>query len=646
MNINDFVVLPGSKTGTSVRLKAKTARELQLEKVQLQTENEEMEKRLQQLKSNMSREKEERKASSAYHWKSGQMRPMTTQAQVLSQRRENNTKVSSGKVKLQILKEQLQEPVKERCKHEVANAVAHEKSQGKRIAPGLREIKSALLQTEANRHVGNLEVIDHFSQEGNLKGPKVNREQKNVKVTPDKISSLLVSVGSAEEPPSESTCPSPENQEKGLLLDGTFDEEESARSFQEALLQWRKGNRDHREHPHTSEVLAESVGICEVQTNPTVTKEPIQIEFKKDGLSYMEKLLLKKYRRTPVDQISGSCIKDLRPVQTASVPQAVTGGGEGGDDDDGGDVNDLTVEEVKRYWASLFRQGVANPVSERAESSLQIELLDDSYGNDLEESSDILHEVDAVNSSPGPALALLLSAPGTAAAFPGPEAVTSEATPLRRHRDTASPLPANCRAAQSCSTTFRPPGGSSELSPARHQASRSPRSRSGARRAPRMTNSVPYQARSRSGVPPAPGSYKHTLRLPVHAAVRQRAEALGLLLYTTTEQFRDCLPVFGTGGNTKKPGQMLRSSRTGGTRCCQRLAGRGGYRMRQHWGATSRGQRRAGCSAGDGQPGAAVSARSAPHGHSAAVTCGRRVTARPLRSRRKQPGPSGEGSAE
>ncbi|XP_054241734.1 zinc finger B-box domain-containing protein 1 [Indicator indicator] len=387
MNINDFVILPGSKTGTSVRLKAKTVRELQLEKVQLQTENEEMEKRLQQLKSNMSREKEERKASSAYHWKSGQTRPMTTQAQVLSQRRENNNKVSSGKVKLQILKEQIQEPVKERIRHEVANAVAHEKSQGKRIAPGIHEIKSALLQTEANRHVGNLEILDHFSTEGNLNGPKINCEQKKVKVTPDKFSSLLMSAGSAEEPPSESTCPSLENQEKGLLLNGTFNEEESARSFQEALLQWRKGNRDDREHPRASEVLSESVGISEVQTNPTVTKEPIQIEFKKDGLSYMEKLLLKKYRRTPVDQISGSCIKDVRPVQTVSVHQAVTGGGEGEDDDD--DVNDLTAEEVKRYWTSVFRKGTPNTVSERPESSLQIEFLDDSYGNDLEESSDI-----------------------------------------------------------------------------------------------------------------------------------------------------------------------------------------------------------------------------------------------------------------
>ncbi|KFZ46768.1 Zinc finger B-box domain-containing protein 1, partial [Antrostomus carolinensis] len=93
MNINDFVILPGSKTGTSVRLKTKTVRELQLEKAQLERENKEMEKKLQQLQSNMSREKEERKKSSAYHWKSGQGGPMTIRARVLSQSKDNNNKV-------------------------------------------------------------------------------------------------------------------------------------------------------------------------------------------------------------------------------------------------------------------------------------------------------------------------------------------------------------------------------------------------------------------------------------------------------------------------------------------------------------------------------------------------------------------------
>ncbi|KAM9615411.1 zinc finger B-box domain-containing protein 1 [Morphnus guianensis] len=390
MNINNFVILPGSKTGTSVRLKAKTVRELQLEKVQLETETKEMEKKLQQLQSNMSREKEERKKSSAYHWKSGQAGRMTIQARVLSQSKENNNKVSSGKVKLQILKEQIQEPVKEPFQHEMANAVAHEKSEVKGIACGLCEIKSVLL-AEANTRVGKLEVVDHFIREVNLNELKINDEQKKVnskhQVTSDKFSSLLASVGSAEELSSESTYRGLENQDKGLLLNGTFKKEESAESFQEALLQWRKGNCDHREHLCASEVLSESMGICEVQTNLTVMKEPIQIEFKKGGLSYMEQLLLKKYRRTPVDQISGSCIKDLRPVQTLSVPQSLIGGGGEGDDDD---VNDLTVEEVKRYWTSVFKEEVPNTISESAESSLKIEFLDDSYGKDLEKSSDFL----------------------------------------------------------------------------------------------------------------------------------------------------------------------------------------------------------------------------------------------------------------
>ncbi|NXU18912.1 ZBBX protein, partial [Pardalotus punctatus] len=93
MNINDFVILPGSKAGTSKRLKTKTVKELQLEKVQLETENREMEKRLQQLQLNMSREKEERRILGAYHWKSGQAGTRTSQARVLAQKIANKKKV-------------------------------------------------------------------------------------------------------------------------------------------------------------------------------------------------------------------------------------------------------------------------------------------------------------------------------------------------------------------------------------------------------------------------------------------------------------------------------------------------------------------------------------------------------------------------
>ncbi|XP_041574111.2 zinc finger B-box domain-containing protein 1 [Taeniopygia guttata] len=330
MNVNDFVILPGSKAGTSVRLKTKTVKELQLEKAQLETENREMERRLLQLQSNMSREKEERRKLGAYRWKSGQAGPRTPQTRAVTQNNENRKKLSPEKVKLQVLKKPIQEPVKKTVKPE-KGSVAHEKLGVKGIACRPPEIEGELM-----------------------------------------------------EPASASACASPGNQDKGLLLSAAFDEKASAKSFQEALLQWRKGGSDPGGDLCASEVPSEAVGNCEVQTNVTALKEPIHVEFQNDGLSYMEKLLLKKYRRTPVDQFFASCMKDSRPVQALSVQQAGAGGGEQGDDDDD-DIEELTDEEVKKYWASVYRTEESNTVSENAESSLQIEFLDDS--EELEESS-------------------------------------------------------------------------------------------------------------------------------------------------------------------------------------------------------------------------------------------------------------------
>ncbi|XP_054138689.1 zinc finger B-box domain-containing protein 1 isoform X2 [Melozone crissalis] len=333
MNVNDFVILPGSKAGTSVRLKTKTVKELQLEKAQLETENKEMERRLLQLQLNMSREKEERRKLGAYHWKSGQAGPRTPQTRAVAQNNENRKKVSPQRVKLQVLK-QTEEPVKKQVKPKRGNPVAHEKLGVKGVGYRPPEIKAGLL-----------------------------------------------------EPAPASSSASPGKQDRGLLLSGAFDEKASAESFQEALLQWRKGESDPGGGLCATEVPPEPVGSCEVQTNVSALKEPIHVEFQKDGLSYMEKLLLKKYRRTPVDQFFASCMKDSRPVQAQSVQKdGAEGGGRGDDDDDG--IEELTDEEVKKYWASIYRAEESNTVSESAESSVKIEFLDDSQSEDLEESSD------------------------------------------------------------------------------------------------------------------------------------------------------------------------------------------------------------------------------------------------------------------
>ncbi|NXQ54515.1 ZBBX protein, partial [Anthoscopus minutus] len=144
MNVNDFVILPGSKSGTSVRLKTKTVKELQLEKAQLETENQELEKRLRQLQSDMSREKEERRKLGAYHWKSGQAGPRMTQARAVAQNNENRKKVSPEKVKLQVLKKEIQEPVKKPLKPG-RDVVAHENLGVKGMACGPPKSKGGLL---------------------------------------------------------------------------------------------------------------------------------------------------------------------------------------------------------------------------------------------------------------------------------------------------------------------------------------------------------------------------------------------------------------------------------------------------------------------------------------------------------------------
>ncbi|XP_039345910.1 zinc finger B-box domain-containing protein 1 isoform X2 [Mauremys reevesii] len=363
MNINDFVILPGSKTGTSVKLKVKNVQELKLEKVQLELENKEMEKKLQQLQSSMSREKEERRErSSGYRWQSGQAGPLGIQPQVWSQNKENVVKVCLE------------------CGEDYCGscfARVHQKG-------ALKLHRMIPLQAKTDVSVGKLETTHQFMKDFSPDESKKNHEQKKAnsknQLMSDMSSSLLTSTGNAEE---VSTVPAGavfENQNGGLLLYGTFDEEESAESFQEALTQWRNGNHEHKKD---DEAQQESMGVCEVQTHLTILRKPVKIEFREESLNYMEKLWLKKHRRMPVDQISGIQADEFRPKhELMNEPDDAQSGGEGG----GGDDDDLIVEDMKKYWTDLVRAEESDTVPGNLESALKIEVLSDSCEEDLNES--------------------------------------------------------------------------------------------------------------------------------------------------------------------------------------------------------------------------------------------------------------------
>ncbi|XP_070098642.1 zinc finger B-box domain-containing protein 1 isoform X9 [Equus caballus] len=405
MNTKDFVVLPWGKPGNSVKLKYKDAQELRMEKVRLELENQEMEKKLQEFQSTRSKEKEERE-SSGYHWKSGQVSKLGNQSHMMSQIKGNIIKFSAGKVKLKLLKEQLQEPVKQPLNCKMANSPESEKPKIKGKFCGQCENKAALLvclecgedycsgcfakihqkgalklhrttllQAKSQMLSNVLDVAHRFIKEVNPDEPKgENHSTKKISKSQHKPKSLLQ--GSSSEVEISTTrraeCTNPRDR---LLCGGSFDEDASAQSFQEVLNQHGTGHHDDNEKQNLQAAKADSLEECEVQTNLKIWREPLKIEFKEDSLSYMEKLWLKKHRRTPQEQLRNMLLETFIP-QCKTASEAQCSQNENDEDSD--------VEETKVQQPALFLP-VEEINVERPEPSLKIVELDDTCEEDIED---------------------------------------------------------------------------------------------------------------------------------------------------------------------------------------------------------------------------------------------------------------------
>ncbi|XP_022269917.2 zinc finger B-box domain-containing protein 1 isoform X6 [Canis lupus familiaris] len=412
MDTKDFIVLPWGKPGNSVKLRYRNARELRLEKVQLELENQQMEKKLQEFQSAWSKEKEERK-SSGYHWKSGQLGKLGNQSHMMSQNKGNVIKLSAGKVKLKLLKEQLQEPVKQPLNYKMANPSESEKPKMKGKLCGQCENKSALLvclecgedycsgcfakihqkgalklhrttllQTKSQILSNVLDVAHQFIKEVNPDESKgENRSTKGIRKSQHQPKPLLLqgSNPEVEVPTTKRTeCSNP--KDRLLCEEGSCDEGVSAQPVQEALNQQRTGHHDDNEKQNLHTAKADSLEECEVQTNLKIWREPLNIEFKEDSLSYMEKLWLKKHRRTPQEQLR-NMLPDTFIPQCKTASEAKCSQNES--DEDSG------VEETKIQHPALFLP-VEELKVERPEPSLKIVELDDTYEEEYEEPGDIV----------------------------------------------------------------------------------------------------------------------------------------------------------------------------------------------------------------------------------------------------------------
>uniref|UniRef100_A0A673TXP3 Zinc finger B-box domain containing n=1 Tax=Suricata suricatta TaxID=37032 RepID=A0A673TXP3_SURSU len=368
MNTKDFVVLPWGKPGNSVKLKYKNAQELRMEKIQLELENQQMEKKLQEFQSIQSREKEERK-SSGYHWKSGQVGKLGNLSHIMSQNKGNIIKLSSGKVKLKLLKEQLQEPVKQPLNHKMANSPESERSKIKGKACGQCEHRAAvlvclecgedycsgcfakihqkgalklhrttLLQAKSQILPNVLDIAHQFIKDINPDEHKgETHSTKEMNKSQHKPKSLLQGSNSEVEVPTtkRAECSNPKD---GLLCEGSFDEEASAQSFQEALNQWRTGHNDasEKQNPHAA-------------------------------------------KATPQDQLQNMLPETFIP-QCKAASEAQCSKNESDEDSDVGETKQhpllfLPVQELNR---------------ERPEPSLKIVELDDTYEEEFEGPGDIV----------------------------------------------------------------------------------------------------------------------------------------------------------------------------------------------------------------------------------------------------------------
>ncbi|CAK6965208.1 uncharacterized protein zbbx isoform X1 [Scomber scombrus] len=427
MNLNDFVVLPNNKA-KSVKLNARNLQELHMKTVTLDQESKEMEEKLQQLKESMSKEKEERGHSGAFRWKSGQCGSLNINSLTngTKKNKENTVqKLSAGKVKIRLLKDEpLAVPPQPPA---LPPAISHRTTRKNRLRGticGQCEVKTAGV-TDLQTHVSTREVVDCFQKQMNpssdpsaftnqklspSSGPSHNppfssntitrrRDQKpetgteamakHMQLHPDPGQVLFVNHG--EEIEVETTGDGREREDKKgfstSLFGGEYNEEVSARSFQEALRQWRGERSDVEGETMIQDAMwtpVRPVSVSAMATQANLPPDrgaegqgrggregrvPIRVEFIENSLTYMDRLLLKKHRRTPTDHPSLAFGTDLKSLPNTNTEEKT--------------ASSLTDEEedFRRYCASLFAVPVSRSRTESqittTESCVIIEVMDE-----------------------------------------------------------------------------------------------------------------------------------------------------------------------------------------------------------------------------------------------------------------------------
>ncbi|XP_071950564.1 uncharacterized protein [Antedon mediterranea] len=153
------------------------------------------------------------------------------------------------------------------------------------------------------------------------------------------------------------------------LLDGDYNEAESSASFAAALAEWR-GQPQVTSKP-TSSPHQSKPGVTTVNEGTGTEQEPkheIKIEFK-ESMSYADKLLLKKHRRTELPQIQTPRLETGRESNSRMYTQSVSpretlnaSSSNGLVDFDDDEELELELQEEHLRYASMF--STTSPVAD------------------------------------------------------------------------------------------------------------------------------------------------------------------------------------------------------------------------------------------------------------------------------------------
>ncbi|XP_052216731.1 zinc finger B-box domain-containing protein 1-like [Dreissena polymorpha] len=336
--------LSTKKEDVSTRLKAHNLKRAKDETKKLEHEGKKMEERLLELKLAMNREKEERERQGGGFWKSGQQGSLTTYAEEVLARKKSKSAPTKGKIK--ILKDKPLDLPERSAQPGTMAYIAQRGSHTPRDKPkgpkcGQCEDRSASVSCVQCAEDYCAGCFAAFHLKGNLKkhrsiplaatprqcfaSPRPNPPSTNGSYDFQQGDGAVLPY--AASPRKDRNSPDgASGSYDNPLLHGSYDEAEQAASFQQALEAWRTGKAagnasgnvgsrggsrpgtDRTDRSQRRSVVRYSPAPTptfnvETSTGTLDKQQEIDIKFNTSSMTYAERLLLKKHRRTDVEAL-------------------------------------------------------------------------------------------------------------------------------------------------------------------------------------------------------------------------------------------------------------------------------------------------------------------------------------------------------